>query len=85
MKLTMLKRSFKLYFDEKSPSHIIKGIFGDNSSTSIEPFEINFTKIDNEVADKIFEHLGEASEFKDAWEKLFNDKTLIHTGSSEEI
>lgn len=85
MKLTVLKRSFKLYFDDSSPPHIIKGMFGDISSTSIEPFEFNCTKMDeNEIADNIFEHLGNSSEFKEAWGKLFDAKTLIHTGSTEE-
>lgn len=84
MKLTMLKRSFKLHFDEKSPPHIIKGIFADISSTTIEPFEFNCTKMDHkEIADNIFEQLGKTSEFKEAWEKLFNSKTLIHTGSTD--
>lgn len=83
MKLTMLKRSFKFYFDEKSPPHIVKGLAGDISSTSIEPFEFNCTKMDHkEIADNIFENLGKMSEFKEAWEKLFDAKTLIHTGST---
>lgn len=73
MKLTILKRSFKLYFDDYSPPHIIKGMFGDISTTTIEPFEFNCTKMDhNEIADQIFEHLGDKSEFKDEWSKLFD-------------
>lgn len=83
MKLTMLKRSFKLHFDEKSPPHIIKGIVGDISTTCIEPFEFECTKMDhNEIAANIFENVGKISECKAVWEMLFNDNRHIHTGST---